>query len=607
MIFLLFGMHSWAFSSEKEMDNERVRLIETLMDDNFNYSQEAPISNIIQWEDEAVAYYQNRKDYERMFFMKGMAIYANSFNGRITEALKKSNAMLAQAQQMEYKTGIALSYLALGDTYTNAGMMPEAVEEYWKAINIIYQIPDSEKLQERVFIQLIPTLIRLRRMEEAQIYLERMSIIYEHTQLNPFLLYTYQAYYNIYTGNFNKAHKYIVDAENANKAKPSFIRTSILKYIQAEYAKETGNYELAIQLYKELTNTNKNSYIYTDYLKIKKSIAKIYTKLGRDKEACEIYQTINTSRDSINAHAYTAQINLLRTIYQVDRLDMANQKQWNRVLTYLIIGSSLILIIFALFVILIRKENKQLASSKLKLIEAKSNAENSIRTKSLFLSNMSHEIRTPLNALSGFSAILTDGNIDKEIRQQCNDIIQQNSDLLLKLIDDVVDLSSLERGKMQFSLGNHEAVSLCRNVIDTVEKIKQTAAIVTFQTSLEHLELYTDEARLQQLLINLLINATKFTSEGSITLSLEVKDGMALFSVTDTGCGIAPEKQSKIFNRFEKLDENAQGSGLGLSICQLIVEHFGGEIWIDTEYKDGCRFLFTHPIHSNTQTKEVEK
>lgn len=607
LIFLLFGMHSWAFSSEKEMNNERLRLIETLIEDNFNYSQDVSISNIIQWENEVITYYQNKKDYERMFLMKGMAIYANSFNGRITEALKKSNAMLAQAQQMGNKAGIALSYLALGDTYTNAGMIPEAAEEYWKAINIIYQIPDSEKLQERVFIQLVPTLIRLHRMEEAQVYLERMNIIYEHTNLNPFLLYAFQAYYNIYLGDFDKVHQYIIDAEVANKVKPSFIRTSILKYIQAEYAKETGNYEQAIQLYNDLTKTNKNSYIYTDYLRIKKTIAKIYTKLGRDKEACEIYQTINANRDSINAHAYTAQINLLRTIYQVDRLDMANQKQWNRILTYLIVGSSLILIIFALFVILIRKENKRLASSKLKLIEAKSSAENSIRTKSLFLSNMSHEIRTPLNALSGFSAILTDGNIDKEIRQQCNDIIQQNSDLLLKLIDDVVDLSSLERGKMQFSLGNHEAVSLCRNVIDTVEKIKQTAAIVTFQTSLEHLELYTDEARLQQLLINLLINATKFTSEGSITLSLEVKEDMALFSVTDTGCGIAPEKQSKIFNRFEKLDENAQGSGLGLSICQLIVEHFGGKIWIDTEYKDGCRFLFTHPIHSNPQKKEVVK
>ena len=144
---------------------------------------------------------------------------------------------------------------------------------------------------------------------------------------------------------------------------------------------------------------------------------------------------------------------------------------------------------------------------------------------------------------------------------------------------------------MQFRMGTHDAIFLCRNVIDTVEKIKQTAAAVLFQTSLEKLELYTDEARLQQLLINLLINATKFTSEGSITLSLEVQGDMAIFSVTDTGCGIAPEKQGKIFNRFEKLDDYKPGVGLGLSICLLIAERLDGALFIDSSYTDGARFV----------------
>lgn len=186
---------------------------------------------------------------------------------------------------------------------------------------------------------------------------------------------------------------------------------------------------------------------------------------------------------------------------------------------------------------------------------------------------------------------------------QCNDIIQQNSDLLIKLIDDVVDLSNLEKGTMQFHMADQECVSLCRRVIDTVERIKQTAAAVLFEAELTELTLHTDEARLQQLLINLLINATKFTPEGSITLRLEIQGEMALFSVTDTGCGIAPEQREKVFNRFEKLDENAQGSGLGLSICQLIIQRFGGRIWIDPDYSGGTRFCFTHPL-STPQRKE---
>ncbi len=156
---------------------------------------------------------------------------------------------------------------------------------------------------------------------------------------------------------------------------------------------------------------------------------------------------INIARDSINARNYSTQINLLRTIYQVDRLEMDNQSERSRLLFYSIIGCILILGISIVSVLYIRKINARLIASQHKLEKARQSAENSIRTKSLFLSNMSHEIRTPLNALSGFSSILTDANIDIGTRQQCNEIIQQNSDLLLKLIDDVVDLSVWKSGK----------------------------------------------------------------------------------------------------------------------------------------------------------------
>ena len=246
-----------------------------------------------------------------------------------------------------------------------------------------------------------------------------------------------------------------------------------------------------------------------------------------------------------------------------------------------------------------------LKQTEQELIAAKERAEESNKLKSAFLANMSHEIRTPLNALSGFSSILTEESIDNETRKQCSDIIQQNSELLLKLINDVIDLSSLEVGKMKFKYERCDAVAICRNVIDMVEKIKQTNANVRFSTSLHSLELTTDNARLQQLLINLLINATKFTPQGSITMELEKQtEDIALFSVTDTGCGISPENQNKIFNRFEKLNENAQGTGLGLSICQLIIEQLGGKIWIDSNYEEGARFLFTHPIYHEQQGKE---
>jgi len=576
------------------------------MDNNLAYSQEVRLYDIIQWEDELVDVFRNKEDYKHMFLMQQMAAYALVSDGHINEALEKANAMLQQATLMKYDIGIAISHYAIGDTYLNANMTNEAIEEYEIAMQKLYKNADSEKLQEKVLIQLIPTLIRLGRLNEAKDYLEQIEQVkdYRHSR---FIENIFQAYYYLHTNNLEQAREYIQEAEEWYEYYPFFFHSSILKYIQAEYAKQVEDDEQAIKLYNELTVSTSSANVYNRYLKMKNSLARLYTKRGRAKEACEIFQDINAARDSINARNYSSQINLLRTIYQVDRLEMDNQNERNRLLFYSIMGCILILSISIASVLYIRKINKRLIASKLKLEKARQIAENSIRTKGVFLSNMSHEIRTPLNALSGFSAILTDANIDISTRQQCNEIIQQNSDLLLKLIDDVVDLSSLEIGKMQFLFANNNAVAICRNVVDTVEKIKQTSASVLFQTSLENLEIYTDEARLQQLLINLLINATKFTTEGSITLSLEKQsEEVALFAVSDTGCGIAPEKQGAIFNRFEKLNENAQGSGLGLSICQLIVERFGGKIWIDPEYKNGSRFLFTHPIVS-TSRKEVSE
>lgn len=605
-LLMLFYSTSYIQSTNLDLVNERIHLMEYLMDNNLAYSQEVRLHDIAQWEDELVDAFRNKKDYKHMFLMQQMAAYALVSDGHINEALEKANAMLQQATLMRYDIGIAISHYAIGDTYLNANMTNEAIEEYEIAMQKLYKIADSEKLQEKVLIQLIPTLIRLGRLNEAKDYLEQIEQVkdYRHSR---FIENIFQAYYYLHTNNLEQAREYIQEAEEWYEYYPFFFHSSILKYIQAEYAKQVEDDEQAIKLYNELTVSTSSANVYNRYLKMKNSLARLYTKRGRAKEACEIFQDINAARDSINARNYSSQINLLRTIYQVDRLEMDNQNERNRLLFYSIMGCILILSISIASVLYIRKINKRLIASRLKLEKARQIAENSIRTKSIFLSNMSHEIRTPLNALSGFSAILTDANIDTSTRQQCNEIIQQNSDLLLKLIDDVVDLSSLEIGKMQFLFANNNAVAICRNVVDTVEKIKQTSASVLFQTSLENLEIYTDEARLQQLLINLLINATKFTTEGSITLSLEKQsEEVALFAVSDTGCGIAPEKQGAIFNRFEKLNENAQGSGLGLSICQLIVERFGGKIWIDPEYKNGSRFLFTHPIVS-TSRKEVSE
>lgn len=315
------------------------------------------------------------------------------------------------------------------------------------------------------------------------------------------------------------------------------------------------------------------------------------------EEATKLYKELGdkviSEYEEINSH----KVNDLRKTYSIDELEFANSQHQNRILLMALIVLPIFIVIAALSVIYLKKQRKRLMQSQQKLQQAQEVVQKSIQNKSLFISNMSHEIRTPLNALAGFSEIMITPGIDTDTRKQCYEIIQLNSKLLINLLNDVIDISCLDLTNMKFNLKENEAVSLCEGVIQTVDGIKQTQAAMSFETDLPELKLETDTFRLHQVLINILINATKFTKTGSITLRLSLNaKGMAEFSITDTGCGIPLDKQPAIFGRFERVDEKSQGTGIGLSICQLIIERLGGEIWIDPEHTNGSRFVFTHPL-----------
>lgn len=251
------------------------------------------------------------------------------------------------------------------------------------------------------------------------------------------------------------------------------------------------------------------------------------------------------------------------------------------------------------YIIRINHLKRNLEVSGQELLVAKEKAEEANRLKTAFLANMSHEIRTPLNAIVGFSSVLVNDDSSEEEKAQYCDIIQKNSDLLLHLINDILDISRMESGRIKFVWEECDIVELCQTALTTAEYARRTNAMFQFETPVASLVIKTDAQRLKQVLINLLSNAAKFTPSGSIKLAffIDKQHNQLEFSVTDTGCGIPADKCDKVFERFEKLNEYSQGTGLGLAISRLIVENLGGKIWADKNYKEGARFVFTHPLN----------
>ena len=230
------------------------------------------------------------------------------------------------------------------------------------------------------------------------------------------------------------------------------------------------------------------------------------------------------------------------------------------------------------------------------LILAKAHAEESNKLKSAFLANMSHEIRTPLNAIVGFSGLIVNEK-DENKRNKYVQVIESNNELLLRLIGDILDLSKVEAGSMEYTHSEFDLNKLMEDMNGTLQLRMDTKkqVVLSYKCGLEQCVIRSECNRLTQLVTNLVTNAIKFTEHGTINFGYELRNDMLRFYVSDTGCGIPKEKQKDVFNRFIKLNDFKQGFGLGLPICKSIVNDLGGEIGVESEEGKGSTFWFTIP------------
>lgn len=541
--------------------------------------------------------------YYTYFELERILIKSSLFRGEIRMAIAQSDQMYSKARALAYPFGNALALNAMGEVYSYTGRLREAGVAYEESLRLLDGMDGEDVHIRMLLVELIDYNLRIRNVNGASRYLARLNL-YPEDRLSPLELvmrHISNASCQLFKGDLKAASHCLVQIGQLEAQLIPEIRQYLL-IIDARYLVATGAHEAALTAY--------NDFLQTEYARINHNIYKeallekadLLVKMGNKEEAYGQYDKVFSYIKTSFEKNYPKEIDRLCTRFQADQLAYQNERDRIVSMRFYLAGI-IVSVLFLIFLLVLGwKKIFRLKRSQMRQEAMKEKAVQAIQRKNMFLSNMSHEVRTPLNAIVGFSAVLTDEDesFDDESRREFSEIIKVNSFQLLKLINDILDFSDFENDNITFNIRTHDAVKLCNEVVETVMASRKLEVEMRFDTDLSVLMLDTDDARLRQVLINLLVNATKFTEQGSIVLELKMADaGTALFSVTDTGCGIPPEKQHLIFERFEKLNDFVQGSGLGLSICQLIVKYMNGKLWVDSGYTRGARFCFTHPLKYN--------
>lgn len=541
--------------------------------------------------------------YYTYFELERILIKSSLFRGEIRMAIAQSDQMYSKARALAYPFGNALALNAMGEVYSYTGRLREAGAAYEESLRLLDGMDGEDVHIRMLLVELIDYNLRIRNVNGASRYLARLNL-YPEDRLSPLELamrHISNASCQLFKGDLKAASHCLVQIGQLETQLIPEIRQYLL-IIDARYLVATGEHEAALAAY--------NDFLQTEYARINHNIYKeallekadLLVKMGNKEEAYGQYDKVFSYIKTSFEKNYPKEIDRLCTRFQADQLAYQNERDRIVSMRFYLAGI-IVSVLFLIFLLVLGwKKIFRLKHSQMRQEAMKEKAVQAIQRKNMFLSNMSHEVRTPLNAIVGFSAVLTDEDesFDDESRREFSEIIKVNSFQLLKLINDILDFSDFENDNITFNIRTHDAVKLCNEVVETVMASRKLEVEMRFDTDLSVLMLDTDDARLRQVLINLLVNATKFTEQGSIVLELKMADAdTALFSVTDTGCGIPPEKQHLIFERFEKLNDFVQGSGLGLSICQLIVKYMNGKLWVDSGYTRGARFCFTHPLKYN--------
>ncbi len=527
--------------------------------------------------------------------------------GNNEKALEYYEKSLTIEKELGNKNGIAQSYNNIAIIYDDIGNYEKASEYYEKSLKLQRQL--GNKRQISLLLSNIGELNNTKRDYNKALEYYKKSLLIDKEIFNyRSIAQTYNQIGNVYVNlkNIKKAIKYYNKSLKMAKSIKS-IETILENYKGFSNAYfSSGNYKKAFN-YSNLYHTLKDS-IFND--KSQKQITQIQTGYEIEKKEKEI--------------------ELLNKEKQLKNIEIHQKKEEikkQKILIIFFISGFVIILIFSFLLIkqikqknktnkLLLNQNTIIQKSRKELIKAKEKAEESDRLKTAFLSNMSHEIRTPMNAIIGFSNLLSDTDITNDERKEFIELIDSNSNSLMNLIEDIIDISKIEAGQLIIKKTKTPVNKIFSELYNSFNQIKNEKDKTNIELRLnlankeKDFTIITDPHRFKQILSNLLDNAVKFTEKGFIEFGYSINNQSYLqFYVKDTGIGIPNDKMNIIFDRFRQVDgSNTRkygGTGLGLAISKNLVELLGGKMWLESQIDKGTTFYFTLPY--NPAEKAVEK
>ena len=551
--------------------------------------------------------YLAQKRYEDLCRVKGWYIYALSSNGEKERVLENVQALKDLYSELDFPDGIDMAIQALADFYFSTGFDAEGIALY-EEVFLDMEKRDSP-LAKRITvirhlqnenIQASKRLFYLKKLKEYIVECEEKGIeeLDEDTPLY-YVKYLYHRSYallgidkkdvSLTSYHLARAEKLVKDCNMRNE----YLSISNIRLL---YYRISDDYERGKALANELIDYCLQRKRAVSVLGLMKDKAIICYNSGHGMEAADAYREYISLKDSVTNAAFYNDLANLRARHDVDKLELANKKMELEAAhsrtKLLVMGGGLVLLLLVCCSLGYISYSRHKYGLQLK--QAKDKAEEADRLKSAFLANMNHEIRTPLNAIVGFSQVLVDEE-DRETRQEFADIIQNNNELLQRLIADVLDLSKIESNSMPLIYKDQDIPTLMKEIYSTI-LLRMHEGVELELYDCEELVMETDRNRLTQILTNLLTNAIKHTQEGSIRFGYKRSALSVEFFVQDSGEGIPEDKIDTIFSRFVQLDNWSKGVGLGLAICQGLVEQMGGNIRVTSRVGEGSVFYVTLPL-----------